>query len=461
MKYFGLLLLSLFVIGCQDQPDKNNLFFGGEIINPKSNVVLLMQHEKVIDSLFIALDNTFGKRIADVKPGLYYFKHAYEFQYLYLEPKDSIRIRLNTWDFDETLVFDGLGSEKNELLLDLFLINEKEADIFYTYFSLDEKSFETKINDALKRHSNYLEQLKETNQKLSKNFLHLAQGAINYPIYRLKELYPFYHKKSLVKDSVFKLSKNYYDFRKNIDLNDSLLAGYYAYQNYISAHLYNVALQKSHNNKFDTKFRDTLIHLITEKIELPELKNRLIYQEVLNMLFGGSSDINKDQLQTFYNNSTDSIAISTIKSIVEAKQKMQIGAEISDFELQSPQKEMHSLKEVIQDKNAVIYFLPPTFVSNDYLHKRVKYLIKKYPEVNFVGIYANVPNKHQPIMRKLANQYFLADNTRSDDLFSEKYPRAILVNTKGKVVTNYTLLTNKNIDSQIVNLINSATTTKE
>ena len=82
MKYFGFFIIGLLFIGC-DYPDEKKIFFGGEIINPKSDIVILMQNEKIIDSISLNPDQTFGKDISNLKTGLYYFEHAYEFQYLF------------------------------------------------------------------------------------------------------------------------------------------------------------------------------------------------------------------------------------------------------------------------------------------------------------------------------------------------------------------------------------------
>jgi hypothetical protein len=455
MKYFSIIFLGLLFIGCNNQPNENKVFFGGEIINPKSDVVLLMQHKKVIDSLFINKDNTFGKYIPNLSAGLYYFKHAYEFQYLYLEPEDSISIRLNTWDFDETLVFDGNGADKNELLLDLFLSNEKEVDNFYTYFPLSEEKFQSKINETLKRHTDLLNQFVESNPKLSNDYLHLAEGAINYPIFRLKELYPFYHKKNLPKDSIFDISADYYQFRDKINLNDSLLSDYYTYQNYISAYLYNSAYQKNNSKGFDDNFRAVLLELITEKIHLPELKNRLLYQEINNMLFNGSCEINPKHLELFFTHSTDTLAIRTIKQILKVKEKLKVASHFQDFNMVSFRKDTVSIHDLIKDKNTVVYFISPSSLSDEYLRKRVYYLRKKYPELTFVGIHPYTTTKKRAnYKRKLRNQYFLTQASKGNELVVDNYSRAILIDSKGKVVNNYTILTNRYIEEQLSELVN-------
>ena len=43
-----------------------------------------------------------------------------------LQEGDSILIRLNTKEFDESLVFSGQGSEINNFLIEMFLAHEEE-----------------------------------------------------------------------------------------------------------------------------------------------------------------------------------------------------------------------------------------------------------------------------------------------------------------------------------------------
>ena len=57
-------------MGCQVQSHDYSTYVGGEIINPKSNFVLLMQRGKLIDSLFLNEHNIFGKMPDNFGKGL-------------------------------------------------------------------------------------------------------------------------------------------------------------------------------------------------------------------------------------------------------------------------------------------------------------------------------------------------------------------------------------------------------
>ena len=118
-------------------------------MNPKSNHVILYAMDKVIDTFSINAKNKFGGTLDSIQEGLYYFVHGNENQFLYIEPKDSIMLSLNTWDFDESLVFSGIGAERNNLLIDCFLQFEKDEITFYEYNSLKPTSFKTKVDSII------------------------------------------------------------------------------------------------------------------------------------------------------------------------------------------------------------------------------------------------------------------------------------------------------------------------
>lgn len=455
MKHIYIVIfLVLPLFGCQNQTKETSVYIGGEIVNPKSNVVLIMEKEKVIDSIFLKSDNTFAARIPIKSEGLYYFHHGNEFQYLFLEPNDSIRLRLNTWDFDETLVFGGIGAQKNELLLDLFLVNENESENFYSYFSLPENEFQEKIDEAHARHTELLSSLMNSNLYLSKQYLHLAQAAIDYPLYRLKEIYPFYHKKALELESELPISEGFYAYHKDVNLNDAFLSEYYAYQNFVTAHLYNLALRKNKGLIADQNFYTFLLESIAVKIEIPEFKNRLLHREIDNLFFNKPDLLNPKHLSIFYDNCTDTLAIDNFKQLLVDKEKLPILSNFPNFKVSTTLGEPISIRTLIENKGAVLYFWTTEKVSSEYLSKRIGYLNKKFPEITFIGINTdNSKDCSTKLSKKLDNQYYLEATSKGNEFVSNKYPRAILIDSKGKVANSFALLSNHYIEKELSGLL--------
>ena len=127
-------LLSLFSVAtlgllcsCNKEFSSDNYvaYFGGEVVNPKSNYVLLLKDDEIIDTLFLNEKNQFFKKFDSLAPGMYTFKHDPEYQSVYFDKNDSLMVRINSVDFDESIVYCGRGDEKNNFLMELFLKNQE------------------------------------------------------------------------------------------------------------------------------------------------------------------------------------------------------------------------------------------------------------------------------------------------------------------------------------------------
>lgn len=101
---FLFCCFTVFLLSCSSATNSSKVYFGGKIINPKSNHVVLFKSGKIIDTILLDKNNRFLKKFENLKEGYYYFNHGNESQYMYLEQNDSLMLRLNTWDFDESLV---------------------------------------------------------------------------------------------------------------------------------------------------------------------------------------------------------------------------------------------------------------------------------------------------------------------------------------------------------------------
>ena len=189
MRYLGLILSLFLLVGCKDDTaSKSNIaYLGGEIINPNDNYVVIYNANSVIDTVQLDKNNRFLYKIENLNSGIYFFKHNPENQIVVLEPNDSILFRLNTFDFDESLVFTGKGAKKNNFLINLFLENEKNNTKLLDFCELKPDEFEKKTDSIrskqLKRLHNFSDRLNS-----SKLFNEIAEAKINYNYYANKRL---------------------------------------------------------------------------------------------------------------------------------------------------------------------------------------------------------------------------------------------------------------------------------
>jgi len=209
---FTYLFIFLGFMSCGhfSKSDSGVVKITGKIVNPRTSKMYVSKDFLMIEVDTLNVDNTnkINTTINIDHEGLYLCSIFPEFQLFYLKPNDSLAFHINVDEFDESLSFsEGLGFENN-LLMDLFLINEKENYFFYKRqqkFSLE--AFLQKIDsfDQIKKKllmSNH-ELIKLTSPKFRK----IVDLYANSVTYNLKEQYVKNHPKLLFSEAFLSYRK--------------------------------------------------------------------------------------------------------------------------------------------------------------------------------------------------------------------------------------------------------------
>jgi len=460
MKYFISVILAVLTLSCTSTDQQSVTYFGGEIINPKSNFVLFLKDDKVIDSLLLDDHNRFLNNYTSLKEGLYTFKHGNEFQYVYIEPTDSILVRLNTWDFDESLVFSGKGAAKNEFLINLFLQNEKEDKEMQQYFNLGELEFQTKIDSLAKEKTLIFNEFSSHEINVSEGFKKLTSVAIHFPLYRLKETYPYFYKRAHNLDKFPIISDNFYNYRASINLNEEHLVSFYPYQNYIVSYLYYLSYQLQENDPTKNDITVNILNYTIELIENDDFKNTLLKGIVVNdfLKSGSTCNINEKTLNVFLKNCSNPEYVTQVKKLVNDSKAISNKEPLHNFELQSYNNNNNvTINDIIKGENSVIYFWSTKHLSSDYLVNRIKYLENNYPNILFIGINMHPTSEDitkEPNLKKLDinKQFKLTEDSYAHNYLTSNYPRTIIVNSKGIVKNGFTYLDSKKLNSELSKL---------
>tara|TARA_R110002124_G_scaffold117289_1_gene274332 strand:- start:2057 stop:3445 length:1389 start_codon:yes stop_codon:yes gene_type:complete len=454
-KYF-FSLISLVLIGSCTTSNKEKLtYFGGKIIHPKSDFVLLYKNDKLIDSLFLDNDDKFLGSYKNFNEGFYYFIHGNENQYVYFEPKDSISIRLNTWDFDESLVFSGIGAEKNNILIDCFLENEKERynSIIYSFYGLEPIVFKKKLDSLLDLRQKKIDAFKLRQPNLPKNYSELLEIVVKYPIYNRFERYPAKYKEIHKADDLPKLDATFYNYRKNIDLNNSSLIYLRSYTQYIVNRLYNNVYEQGFTNT-SKEFTVALLNTINENITSEKLKNTFLRQMIVNDFLDKSTcNINKDAFYTYFRLSTNIEDKKEIQRLLNDVKTVHSGSLLPVFNVFDFNKTKHTIKSLSKNKNSVIYLWNPRYISGEYLASRINYLTKEFPKLNFIGVKISSSIDEKPLKGiDIKQQFFINSKSKANEFLSSELPRTILVNKNGKIVNGYASITSPRIHNQLKSL---------
>jgi len=450
-KLIALIFLTAF-IGCEENSENSSSYFGGKIMNPKSNHVVLYKNEVVVDTFYLDKNNTFLGEISSLKEGLYYFKHGNEHQYIYLEPKDSVLIRLNTWNFDETLSFSGKGAERNNLLIDSFIESEKDEKDFYAYYDLPPNKFREKVDSTEKIKLDRYNDFVSNHPQETKKYNSVLKMALTYPLYTKVENYPMAHSAKVNDGKHDEINNDFYRHRNEIILDKDSIMYFYAYRDYVVSNLYNKVNTSGLDISSD-EFTIDLLKTIASEMKSKDSRNAMLRQTVITHFYRKSScDVNNDAFDTYLNLSSNQEDKELVTNLLRDVKRIQKGVKIEDFNITDYNKTKRSIKSVIKNKNTVLYFWNSEYMSKDYIADRIKYLSKKHPSVKFVGV--KILGDHTDRIYKLdiKSQYYLEVDSKANSFLTSKMPRTILINKKGYVTNAYASLTSRNIYKQIESL---------
>lgn len=443
-----LYALLLAVIGCSVKDKKPlNVFFAGEIVNPTDGYVVLFKDDIVIDSAKLDSDNRFTIRLDSPEEGLYHFDHHPELQYVFLERGDSLTIRLNTEDFDESLIFSGRGEEINNFLIELFLSAEEELPIVYGYSNLQPDQFDHKLDSLQKIKTELLQELlKET--KLSDNAISMAQASINYNYYTYKEKYPFWNMRRIGKPSVPELSEDFYGYRKTLDYNSEALSYHRYYYNFLKSHFDNLAymgcIDKCHGNH--AKIVQNMLHfnqhklkLIDSLVQAKNLRDNLFRSVALDYLINihDSEDNNQIFISDFHKYSSNNRHRAEIEAVYEGVKNMQPKKKLPPFYVLDNSGNRIPIQEIAEKMpNTVFYFWSGTQKQHfENITKRVTQLQKSRPEYTFIGINCNTEMARWQTML-INNNLNLERQFRTDDFNNLKNTLVIGGLNKGIIIQN-------------------------
>ncbi|GAB5474370.1 MAG: thioredoxin family protein [Maribacter sp.] len=397
----NLLFLFLIVLaGCNGEERKSpKVFFAGQIINPTDAYVVLLKGEKVIDSAKLDERNRFSFELDSITAGLHHFNHAPEYQYVYLETGDSLMARLNTIDFDESLVFSGTNSsaELNNFLLDLFLSNEKEENaILKKFYGLEPQEFAHHVDSLRAEKLENLENL-ISEVELSDSAEAVAKASIDYTYFNYKEEYPFAHRKHTGQNVLKNIPKDFYDYREAISFTNPHLNYLRPYYDFMQAHIKNLSFStcassceiKGGHVRNQLHFNRHKLSLIDSLVQENELKDNLFRNVAFNYLLAANdTEKNIESFITdFHLRSGNNRHIKEINELYEGIQNVQPKKKIPNVLVSNMAGEKISLQDISKDGKVVFYF----WTGDDRGHfksilKRVEHLSETKKEYTFVGI---------------------------------------------------------------------------
>lgn len=390
----SLLFLILFV-SCKSEFKSTEYvaYFGGEIVNPNNPFVLFCKDNDVIDTLKLDEHNRFFTQFDSLAPGLYTFKHEPEYQYVYFDKNDSILVRVNSKEFDESIVYCGRGEEKNNFLMEMYLKNESDKYKMFDYFDDTFEDF-SKIIDLSYSKETVFYNTKKQEIKWSDAFDIFAKANLDFNYYSKKEMYPIVHKIRTGEDLIEKLPSNYYDFRKKINFNNAELSNYAPFVMYLSHMLNNMGAINYHNhlNENDLALKTNInkMNIANSLIINEKVKNTILDNIAFTYLLEDQNMTNNISfLSTYKKLSTDKSKKNEITTLCNAIQMLKVGNSLPNVPLIDSNGAEISLKK-LSKPNTVFFFWTEKAISHlEAVHIKIRTLKSKFPNYNFVAININ------------------------------------------------------------------------
>lgn len=443
-KYLCFTTILASLISCNSNKESEYVaYFGGEIINPNNPYVLFCKDNEVIDSIKLDDNNRFFIKFDSLAPGLYSFKHEPEYQYVFFDKNDSIMVRVNSRDFDNSVAFCGRGDLKNNFLMDLYLKHEKDRNSMFDVFDYDLNKFSETVDSSYEKMQVFYTN-KKNEIKWSDEFDVIAKAAVDFNYYSKKELYPMIHKIRTGNDAYESIPKDFYNFRKNIDFNTETLSSYSPFVMYLSHMLNNMGTINYHNHftEADLALKTNInkLNIADTLIKNEKLKNVILNNIAFTYLLEDQNMVyNQEFLKTYYKYSTDKSQKNEINKIGNAIQSLKVGNDLPEVELLDANGKVVSSKNFAA-KNTVIFFWTSRAKSHfEAVHKKIINFKKQYPNYQFIAINLNDSEEQ---WKKILSSYKFVGTTelQASDFENIKYKwainkihRTIILDKNGKI----------------------------
>ena len=466
MKYLLLLvILSTTLSSCvfDDQDKSQGTYLGGQIINPVQSYVLLRKGEIVTDSIPLDRRNRFLYKFEDFQPGLYRLEHG-EHQLVHIEEGDSILIRVNTKDFDESLSFSGYGSDKSSFILDMYLHWESENETIKNKYQKNPKNFQKTLDSMAIIHKEELDRFL-LDKDYSDEFIEIASAVSQFDNYQRKEWYPFAHYGKDKISFIDSLPENFYSFRESVNVNNPNLEELYSFRRYLSSYINNLTYLrygKQHDyNRTSYIHNHHQIAVIDSLITNKELKERLLSQ--MSRIFIANSN-NLTEVDKLFDEikkvSTSEKTIASVNALYDNNRSMQAGNMIPDVMIVGADSGMNTLSSRIT-KPTVLYFWSYLRMAHmDNSHAKASELQRKYPEFNFIAI--NVNTEHNKWMLHLKKNNF--DESKEYRLSKPEQARkqlvlndinkTIVLDKNGTILNSHANLHNSKFENELLAYLN-------
>lgn len=460
---FSLALVASLFLSCnsKDIEKANGTYLSGEIINPVHSYLLLYQNETVTDSIPLDNNNRFSYKFDNVNEGLYRVVHG-EFQIVHIEKGDSILMRVNTKEFDESLTFSGYGASKNNFLINKFLHFEEENKFLKIGYQKNPTNFEKLLDSMETVHTKELTSFL-SKDNYSENFKEIAAAATTIDNCHRKESYPFARYTKDKYTFIKSFPEDFYSFRKNINLNNNNLQELLSYRRYLNMLTNHLAFMKYGDKQYYD--RTSYIHnhhkvIVIDSLIKNDLQKDRLLKQVARLFIANSNNLKdvENLFKEIKEVATSQETIAILDTSYKSNIRMQAGNKVPEILLTNQNGESEILLNTI-NKPTVLYFWTYSRLPHmTNIHKRAAELQKKYPEFDFVGINRNTEQKewlrHINKNNYTSEYQFTKPEHAIESLVITDQNKTIVLDKNGVILNSHANLHNSDFENDLLAYLN-------
>jgi len=450
-----ILILILTSISFTKEEKANYIIISGKIKNPNSDKLsIISSRSEIIHTFHLKSDNTFIDTL-NISEGYYFFFDKKPIP-IYLKPSFNLNLSIDTENSTKYVEYKGIGAKENNYLIEHNALKERSGmqNYYYGYYAkFDENIFLKQTDSLFNLRHNFLK--KQNN--LNSNFVYLEEKALVYEKLDRLAGYEMMHG-FVTKNTNFKVSNNFPNPYKNIDLTDEKLSISPYYIGFLEGYLRKVTFSKlEKNNSLDPILK--ALESIEENIKTPFLKEVLAYN-IAKYNLKRSKDV--EVAFKKYNNLTkDKKRKEEVKQVYLSLSKIAKGKISPPFKLFDIDDNLISLSDL---KGKYVYidiwasWCGPCIAEIPALKKLEKHF--EETDIQFVSISYKDNKKMWKEMiteRKLGGIQLFAPNENIS--FFKDYqvtgiPRFILIDKDGRVIeSNAKRPSNPKLKEQLQNLL--------
>nr|WP_322624659.1 thioredoxin-like domain-containing protein [uncultured Flavobacterium sp.] len=453
-----LPFLLLCLAACGRKEDGYAAYFSGQVKNPRLPYVLFCRNNKPIDTLKLDKNNHFYAKFDSLTPGIYSFKHEPDYQYVYFEKNDSISVSIDAENFDNSIVFSGRGEQKNNFMMELFQMIDNDRRSSYDIFGKEPAEFTRYIDSCYaKRQALYNSRKKETGWSKDFDFYAYKRLMLNY--YGYYEYYPYLYARRTGEDIKDKLPKDFYSYRKNINLKDKKLTSFSPFIRYCLALVNNRAYYKTFKDdaldENSVAFNLNKLNVADSLFSNQELKNTVLDNIAFAYLLEDQNVTNNSRFINRYEElSTNEDPNNEIYRQIKAIKELVPGHKLPEVALVGIDGKPYKIQDNVKRKTVVFFWTGCARVLLQQVYDKVSALQKKHPEIDFIAI--NVDNDTEWKKNLKAYDHIGVTQVRATN-FDElrhswvlnKINRTIILNADGTVRDAFTNLLGDSFEKEL------------